>query len=143
VLDRFAEWKRTIVDFAPNAFDRGDAGLLLHFSQLAAKVRRRYEGDTRADIDLVRIPAAAQGAVASQFSNAYQVPPGPNADEAWKFLEWLYLSDAGPNGMTPMGHILMVQGMPPLHKGDVQYYLEYSNEPYREGILANLEIARN
>jgi len=146
LVDKVIEWNRTfLARTSSTIFASGNAAFSHAASGFLESYRGRYPFDFHQDIGAAATPAGPAGRYEYQFSNGYAVPPGPNQDEVWKFLEWLYFSSDGPGGMTPQGHIHLVRNIPPLHRGDVQAMLNADPllAPYFATFIDNISVAEN
>jgi len=146
MIDRLLEWNRTFLGrLSSSIFASGNAAFSHAASGFMESYRQRYPLDFYEDIGAGPTPAGPAGRVEYQFSNGYAVPRGPHEEEVWKFLEWLYFSNDGPGGMTPQGHIFLVRGVPPLHRGDVGAMLSSDPDlaPYYSAFVNNISVARN
>lgn len=142
VFQTFGEWTQTFASLT-GTFAQGEVAFHLGFPFTLPGVKSAYSDHYEQDVRVARMPAGPAGAMANQYGNTYAVPRGPNEDEVWRLLEWLYFSDAGPEGMSPMTDVFLTRGYPPIRSADVGALSMHEDAVYFQGFLQNLEVARN
>lgn len=122
-------------------FHTGNVPMIFGFPWFLADLERNYAGDFRSDFGATMLPQGSAGFGAMHYGHGYGVnKETKHPEEVWKLLEWLSLH-VGPQGVTPIGHLMAAIGSLPLAKGDVSSPLYEPNAPLYEGFIASLDHA--
>jgi len=138
----FEEGHKTFSRLGYWEFAQGASPYMISFSFYLNALRSRYAGDYATEVGIDMLPAGPGGQFSLQYGNTYGVVNGPNADEVWKLLEWLYFEPTDL-GMTRMGHVFALNGYPPLHSQDPQGVQEIIDAPLLFGFIRNMSVAFN
>jgi len=122
-------------------FNRGNVPMMFAFPWFMADLQRIYTGNFPDDFGVALLPRGSAGYGAMHYGHGYGVNRDTkHPDEVWKLLEWLSLS-TGPQGVTPIGHVMAAIGSLPLAKRDVSSPLYEPNAELYQGFIAALDHA--
>ena len=142
LIEYFDEGRRSFSKLGYWEFAQGASPYMISFSFYLNALRSRYAGDYATEVGIDMLPAGPGGQFSLQYGNTYGVVNGPNAEEVWKLLEWLYFEPT-EQGMTRMGHVFALRGYPPVHFRDIQVISDFQEAPFLLGFINNLTIAFN
>lgn len=122
-------------------FNMGDVPMMFAFPWFMADLERNYPGRFPDDFGAAMLPQGSAGYGAMHYGHGYGVNANTkHPEEVWKLLEWLSLV-TGPEGVTPIGHVMAAIGSLPLAKSDVASPMFERNAELHQGFIESLAHA--
>lgn len=146
VLERLVTWMRPNSFFATEGFKREfDEGIVpfgVGYPWWVQGYDLYYPGDDYLDNFGVTLFPAGRTYGAFMYGHGYGVNiNSPHMEEVWKLLEWLSLEVI--DDITPIGHMMALQGSLPNRPQDIFSTAFIEARPIYEHFIENLDYARN